>query len=238
MYKKSNAVVLNGQGAVCGIVSGSNPNPNPNPNPGPTQSGKTTRYWDCCKPSCSWSGKASVSKEVVTCKKDGTSVLSDANAKSVCDGGETFMCSNQQPFYENGMSYGFAATHISGGSERSWCCACYQIQASGGRSIVVQVTNTGSDLGSNHFDIQIPGGGFGIFDGCTKQWGASEATWGARYGGVMTAKISCSGLPSQLKAGCEWQNEHWGNNPSIESFWRVKCPATLTSKSACRRTDE
>ena len=37
--QKSNAVVLNGQGAVCGIVSGSNPNPNPNPNPGPTQTG-------------------------------------------------------------------------------------------------------------------------------------------------------------------------------------------------------
>ena len=23
------------------------------------QSGRTTRYWDCCKPSCSWNGKSS-----------------------------------------------------------------------------------------------------------------------------------------------------------------------------------
>jgi hypothetical protein len=29
--------------------------------------GVTTRYWDCCKGSCSWSGKASVSHPVNTC---------------------------------------------------------------------------------------------------------------------------------------------------------------------------
>lgn len=31
------------------------------------QSGVTTRYWDCCKPSCGWSGKALVTNPVDTC---------------------------------------------------------------------------------------------------------------------------------------------------------------------------
>ena len=32
--------------------------------------------------------------------------------------------------------------------------------------MVVQVTNKGGDLSKAHFDIQIPGAGFGIFNGC------------------------------------------------------------------------
>jgi hypothetical protein len=31
-----------------------------------------------------------------------------------------------------------------------------------GKELIVQVTNTGGDLGENHFDIQMPGGGVGI----------------------------------------------------------------------------
>jgi hypothetical protein len=50
-----------------------------------------------------------------------------------------------------------------------------------GKTMVVQTTNTGGDLGSNHFDIQMPGGGVGLFDGCTPQFGGIP---GERYGGV------------------------------------------------------
>ena len=32
-----------------------------------------------------------------------------------------------------------------------------------GKTMIVQSTNTGGDLGENHFDIQMPGGGVGIF---------------------------------------------------------------------------
>ena len=33
------------------------------------------------------------------------------------------------------------------------------------------MTNKGGDLGKNHFDVMIPGGGFGIFNGCAAQSG-------------------------------------------------------------------
>lgn len=38
--------------------------------------------------------------------------------------------------------------------------------------MIVQATNTGGDLGGNQFDLMIPGGGEGIFDGCTPQYGS------------------------------------------------------------------
>lgn len=45
-------------------------------------SGKTTRYWDCCKPSCAWSGKARVSRPVNTCNAN-NQVLGDVNVSFI-----------------------------------------------------------------------------------------------------------------------------------------------------------
>lgn len=88
--------------------------------------GATTRYWDCCKGSCSWSGKADVSAPVTTCDKS-DSPLTDADTQSACDGGTAYMCSDQSPWAVNDtMAYGFAAVNIAGGSEESWCCSCYK----------------------------------------------------------------------------------------------------------------
>ena len=88
------------------------------------QSGQTTRYWDCCKPSCAWSGKAAVSAPVLTCDKNDNPI--SAATQSGCNGGGAFACSNNSPFAINdNLAYGFAATAINGGSESSWCCACY-----------------------------------------------------------------------------------------------------------------
>ena len=89
-------------------------------------SGTTTRYWDCCKPSCAWSGKAAFSSPAKTCDAN-DSPLTDVDANSGCDGGMAYTCSNYSPWAVNdNLAYGFAATAISGGSESSWCCACYQ----------------------------------------------------------------------------------------------------------------
>jgi hypothetical protein len=44
-------------------------------------SGTTTRYWDCCKGSCSWTGKADVSNPVTTCNID-DQALTDYSAAS------------------------------------------------------------------------------------------------------------------------------------------------------------
>jgi hypothetical protein len=86
---------------------------------------RTTRYWDCCKPSCSWPGKAQVSHPVNTCNKQDQYIgFNDANA---CDGGESYACSNQTPWaVDDNLAYGFAAAKLAGKSERDWCCACYQ----------------------------------------------------------------------------------------------------------------
>lgn len=122
--------------------------------------GKTTRYWDCCKPSCSWDGKATLSAgPVATCDKD-DNPLADPNAVSACDGGSAYMCANESPWaVSDDLAYGYAAVSIAGGSESSWCCACYELTFTSGpvqgKKMIVQATNTGGDLGANHFDISV-----------------------------------------------------------------------------------
>jgi hypothetical protein len=89
--------------------------------------GRTTRYWDCCKGSCGWSGKASVNKPITSCDKN-DNPLTDMNAKNACDsGGSAYMCTNQSPWaVSDTLSYGFAAVKLSGATEANWCCACYK----------------------------------------------------------------------------------------------------------------
>ena len=101
--------------------------------------------------------------------------------------------------------------------------------------MVVQSTNTGGDLGSNHFDIQMPGGGVGLFDGCTPQFGGIP---GERYGGV-TSRSQCEQMPSFLKAGCHWRFDWFKNadNPNID-FKQVRCPKALTDITGCVRSDD
>lgn len=91
------------------------------------KTGKTTRYWDCCKGSCGWSGKASVNQPIKSCDKQ-DNPLSNMAAKNGCEnGGQAYMCSNQGPWaVSEDLSYGFAAVKLSGGTESSWCCACYK----------------------------------------------------------------------------------------------------------------
>jgi len=205
-----------------------------------TGTGTTTRYWDCCKPSCSWDGKAPVTSPVKTCAKDGVSVL-PTSTTSGCNGGSAYVCNSNVPFVINStVAYGFAAAAIVGQSETQSCCACYEITFTSGpvvgQKMVVQVTNSGSDLSNNHFDLQIPGGGVGIFNGCQSQWGAPADGWGARYGGVSSAS-DCATLPAQLQAGCNFRFGWFKNadNPSM-TFKSVTCPTEITVRSGCVRT--
>lgn len=105
-----------------------------------------------------------------------------------------------------------------------------------GKTMIVQSTNTGGDLGSNHFDILMPGGGVGLFDGCSTQYG--QALPGAQYGGV-SSRDECDQMPEALKEGCYWRFDWFGNsdNPDV-SFSRVQCPTEITSKSGCTRSDD
>jgi hypothetical protein len=105
-----------------------------------------------------------------------------------------------------------------------------------GKTMVIQSVNTGSDLADNQFDLQIPGGGTGIFDGCTSQFGSSLP--GAQYGGV-SSRADCASMPAKLQAGCYWRFDWFRNsdNPTF-SFTQVQCPAELTSKTGCVRSDD
>lgn len=96
---------------------------------GASGSGQTTRYWDCCKPSCGWSQKTNSGKLIGTCNKNDQPLNDNGATKSGCDsGGSAFMCSNQSPWAVNDtMSYGWAAVRISGSTETTWCCACYEL---------------------------------------------------------------------------------------------------------------
>jgi hypothetical protein len=193
----------------------------------------TTRYWDCCKPSCGWPSNVPGGNQAVrSCLKDGSST-GPVNAPNICGGGGSaggpdYVCNDQQPFTYNGQMYGFAASNVD-------CCSCYKLQftntALAGKTMIIQVTNKGGDLGSNHFDLMIPGGGLGIFDGCTSMYGYWNG--GARYGGLTSAS-QCSGLPAAVQAGCYWRfNDFMGaDNPNV-NFVRIPCPSILTSRSGC-----
>ncbi|KAG4035739.1 hypothetical protein MFRU_001g05070 [Monilinia fructicola] len=211
-------------------------------------SGSTTRYWDCCKASCAWNGKATLASDSnpVTSCDISNNPLSNYNAVSYCASstGTAYMCGSQTPWaVSSTLSYGFAATNIAGGTEASWCCACYQLTFTSGpvagKQMIVQATNTGGDLGSNQFDLAIPGGGFGIFNACTNQYPSTPAaSWGAQYGGI-SSRDQCASLPAALQAGCYWRFDWFLNadNPSV-SFKQVACPAALTAKSGCVRAND
>jgi len=206
------------------------------------QTGKTTRYWDCCLASCSWqeNTKDAGAKGVVrSCKIDGMTSFTDLSnlwqVKSGCNGGSVYMCNDQQPWAINeNVAYGFVASHEK-------CCTCQRLKFTSGpvagKQMIVQTTNTGGDLSQNHFDIQMPGGGIGIFDGCTSQFGGSH-NWGERYGGIKSAS-ECANLPGVLKQGCEWRFNWFKNadNPSVV-FERVQCPKELTDITGCVPGDD
>jgi hypothetical protein len=103
--------------------------------------------------------------------------------------------------------------------------------------MIVQATNTGGDLGSNQFDLAIPGGGVGLFNACTDEWKAPSSGWGAQYGGI--SSNTCSTFPKALQAGCgfRWDWFEGADNPEVE-FERVECPAEIVAKSGCKRDDD
>ena len=119
--------------------------------------GTTTRYWDCCKPSCAWNDLSTlgIDSAVKSCDaKD--QPLSDTSAASGCSGGTAYMCSDQSPWaVSSDLAYGFAA--VSASSPK--CCQCYKLTftsgAVSGKTMIVQATNTGSDVSSTQFDLAV-----------------------------------------------------------------------------------
>lgn len=99
--------------------------------------------------------------------------------------------------------------------------------------MVVQITNTGADLGKNQFDLALPGAGVGYYNGCERQFHSPHDGWGRRYGGVST-KAECNQLPRALQAGCRWRFEFLKGVPIPDvKFTEVECPAAIINISKC-----
>ncbi|KAF2272933.1 endoglucanase 1 precursor [Westerdykella ornata] len=206
----------------------------------------TTRFWDCCKPSCSWKGKAEVSRPVQDCQWD-DAPSTDINGGTGCgEGGGAYTCNNQQPWAINDtLSYGFAGVFITGHPEIEsfWCCACYQLDFTSeplkGKSMIVQASNTAYDVKTtNRFSLAIPGGNTTRFDGCTKQYNVNQTVFGNPNSGVGSLD-ACNNLPEKLQAGCRWRFD-WFQDAQYPSanFKRVVCPSELTDRTKCVRKDE
>lgn len=161
-------------------------------NGGASGDGWATRYWDCCKPSCAWNENAG-GHPTRTCTLQGNNV--GPGDQSVCSGGQAAVCTSQIPVAVNdNLAYAFAAVPAANGGQ---CGKCFALEFTGegkyetaaphkalkGKILVVQVSNIGGDVNQGQFDVMIPGGGVGAFNGCSSIWGNNL---GAQYGGLLS----------------------------------------------------
>jgi hypothetical protein len=200
--------------------------------------GFATRYWDCCQPACAQNGGHK-------CSQDGVTQTGDNG--SACAGGGAFACYDDAPrAISNCLSYG----HVAKANPN--CGGCFRIQFTGsghdnpndigskliqGKQMIVKVTNTGSDVAGNQFDLMIPGGGVGLFNACSRQWGLDDL--GAQYGGFLSActtgthaekkecvRQRCMSIPAgSARDGCLWFVDWFqiADNPNFTSE-ATNCP--------------
>lgn len=227
--------------------------------------GWASRYWDCCKPACGWKGNVpGGSTPVSSCTAQGESMGSNYDARNACEsGGSAYMCQDFGPWaVSDTLAYGFAAV-----SRSDYCGRCYQLQFTGrshnsttdagsaslsNKTMIVQAINNGG-VGSDQFDLLIPGGGVGDFDACSSSWGTSSL--GERYGGFFLACQKQNGFNHEASKSCAKQKcqsvfankpdllrgclffTDWFNAPDNPAlvFKEVTCPAAITEKSGLKR---
>ncbi|KAE8241538.1 hypothetical protein A4X03_0g8134, partial [Tilletia caries] len=98
----------------------------------------------------------------------------------------------------------------------------------------------GGSLSDGQFDLQVPGGGVGDFNGCVSEYNSPPDGWGQRNGGIKAAS-ECTQLPASLHPGCLWRFRTFDSRKGLQttqSAERVKCPAALTKISGCVRHDD
>lgn len=222
--------------------------------------GWATRYWDCCKPHCSWPEHAggNYSKQ---CTNKGKSANTNWGDGSVCSGGSQMTCTSQIPFTIDGctdMAFAFAAVPAANGGQ---CGKCFQLTFTGtgkysndanikrlkGKKLIIMATNVGGDVQQGQFDIMIPGGGVGMFNGCSSMgWGSQGAQYGGllsecetetnyaagKYKSCLTEKCNKSfANDAEAKKGCLFLADWMGaaGNPNHE-YVEVECPQVLKDK--------
>ena len=222
--------------------------------------GWATRYWDCCKPHCSWPEHSggNFSKQ---CTNKGKSANTNWGDGSICSGGSQMTCTSQIPFTIDGcteMAFAFAAVPAANGGS---CGKCFQLTFTGtgkysndanikrlkGKKLIIMATNVGGDVQQGQFDIMIPGGGVGMFNGCNGMgWGSQGAQYGGllsdcetetkyaagKYKSCLTEKCNKSfANDEEAKKGClflaTWMEA--AGNPNHE-YVEVECPQVLKDK--------
>ena len=252
---------------------------NPDPDPPPIDggcAGYATRFWDCCKLHCGWQENVPEGASAVSsCNANNQSHGNNFDVPNSCqqqDPNAGYTCFNMAPWaVNNTLSYGFAAVPANG----DVCGRCYQLEFTGpghydpddpgsnaleGKTMIVQATNIGFDVGGGQFDIMIPGGGVGAFNACSYQWNVGNNELGATYGGFLTAcqqqhgdnfqqikqcvMQRCASVFDEpghgdLVAGCDWF-VNWfetADNPDLE-YQEVPCPQALIDVSGIERPQD
>jgi len=202
-----------------------------------------------------------------SCNAQNQSNGSNYDAQSACSGGSAYMCYGLTPWaVSSTLAYGYAATPTGTNS----CGKCYEVQFTGqgqygadpgsaalaGKTMIVQSINVGGDVTQGQFDIQVPGGGVGLFDACSSQWGVSTSDLGDQYGGMLSVcrrNLNYGGTVQQtqdclrqkcnsvftdakglgaLRNGClfyaDWMMA--ADNPKM-TYKEVACPAELANKT-------
>ena len=233
---------------------------------GMSGSGFASRYWDCCKPSCSWTNNAGAGNEARQCDAQ-MNVISNPNESSMCDGGRSTTCLSQVPFTIKGCdNLGFAFGAVPGAGPKV-CGRCFLLSFTGQgkyetklnhkklaqKKLVVMASNIGYDVAGGQFDVMIPGGGVGIFNGCASILGNSM---GAQYGGLLSDcenEVGWGGSDDEIykrrkecltnkcntvfaskanaKAGCLFQANFMeaAGNP-LHTFKEIECPQVLKDR--------
>ena len=223
-------------------------------NGGKSGEGYATRYWDCCKPHCAWPEHGG---SATTCDAQGNKI-GDKSAGSMCDGGNAGICRSQFPIIINDtLAFAFAAT--PGGENNCGKCFDLVFQGKGkysndrqakikGKHLIVMSNNVGYDVAGGQFDVMIPGGGYGIFNGCGGKmgWGSQGSQYGGlldeceketnynanKYQSCLTEKCNKSfSSDPEAKEGClflaTWMNA--AGNPLL-TYKEVECPKELKDR--------
>ena len=184
----------------------------------------------------------------------------------MCDGGSVAVCTSQIPFTIEGCSnigFAFAAVPASNGGQ---CGKCFLLtftgqgkyetkanhQALAGKKLVVMVTNIGADVNQGQFDVMIPGGGVGMYNGTAGYgWGNQGNQYGGHLsdcedevGGGDNQQVyekrkeclidKCNSVFSndaEAKQGCLFLADFMeaAGNP-LHTYVEVECPSVLSSR--------
>ena len=221
------------------------------------EAGKTanvTHFWDCCKPSCGWDdgqGQGRLPLKAM-CDEHGRKVGgAGIEAGSACDakkGKGVTTCPDMAPFLdlETGHWMGFVATQDLG--SKAECCDCYKLKfVNSTVTMWVQIISHGHVNGI--FDLLVPGGGLGEYDGCSTIFPHSSRVPQSRFGGLHSP-VDCDTAfaeSASAVASCKWlfsgklfaypaAGVRYPGDALAYKASNEPCPEALNRRSGCAAT--